>query len=213
MILSLLLKFRESPIFNAIQEGDESQISEYLRTKPHYRSTDKWGVSVLTAAARAGNEKLTKKLIDLGLDINHISKNNGSNPLVSAAMSGQAGTVKILIEAGANVNVATSDVDGAFINMTPLMWAANRGYLKVAELLLKAGADLDLVNGDNTSALMYVVENPNYDLEMFKLLMHYKPSLTQKDWRGKTVLDQVSAWSKNSNRPEMLEIVENVKHA
>ncbi len=87
MITSLLLKFKESPIFEAIRECDEKQISEYLRSKPHYKSLDKWGGSVLTAAARSGNEALTKKLIDLGLVINHVSKDNGSNPLGGAAMS------------------------------------------------------------------------------------------------------------------------------
>ncbi|SDK74063.1 MULTISPECIES: ankyrin repeat domain-containing protein [Microbulbifer] len=213
MFFSLYYKFRESPIFEAIEKGDETKILSLAAKRYHLKSKDKWGSSVLTAAAQAGNEKLVKKFVDLGLDVNHVSKNSGSSPLIGASIRGHIGIVKALIISGADVNIATSDSDGAYENMTPLMWAANRGYLDVASLLLEAGANINSVNGSNTTATMFVAENQSYNIDMFRLLMKYGPDLTIKDWRGRTVEDEVEAWSKNSNRHEMKEIVERARHA
>src|SRR5215217_4712547 len=55
--------------------------------------------------------------------------------LLSAALAGDAGSVRHLLEGGADV-----DVRGAW-GVTPLMEAAGRGHTEVVKLLLEYGAD------------------------------------------------------------------------
>jgi ankyrin repeat protein len=208
ILANLYYCFFESPLFSAIAENNTALISKLIKKKHHLNAKEQWGASVLTAAARANNLELVRTLIKLGLEVNHISNNSGSSPLNSAVMSGHFEVVKILVSEGANVNLATSDSDGAYTNMSPLMWAANRGFIEIASLLLESGANVNAVNGDNTTAKMYVVRNTNYNLDMFKLLLKYNPDVTIKDWRGRTIIDEIENWSTNSNRHEMKEIFE-----
>ena len=59
--------------------------------------------------------------------------NNGVTPLMDAAQSNHAGTVKLLLEAGADKNA--QDVEGE----TALSTAAENGCEAVVEVLLAAG--------------------------------------------------------------------------
>ncbi len=208
MLLNLYYSFFESPLFSAISDNNNALASELIKKKYHLNAKDRWGSSALTVAAGSNNSELVKKLIKCGLNLNHVSKNSGSSPLVLASMHGHYEIVKILVSEGVDVNLATSDSDRAFINMTPLMWAANRGFIEIAALLLEAGADINAVNGDNATATMFVVRNTNYNVDMFRLLLKYNPDVTIRDWRDKSIIDEVEAWSKNSNRHEMKEIFE-----
>ena len=207
ILMTLYYSFFESPLFSAISENNNDLASELIKKKYHLNAKDRWGSSALTAAAGSNNLELVKKLIKYGLNLNHVSKNSGSSPLVLASMHGHYEVVKILVSEGVDVNLATSDYHRAFINMTPLMWATNRGFIEIAALLLEAGADINAINGDNATAAMFVVRNTNYNVDMFKLLLKYNPDVTIRDWRGKSIIDEVEAWSENSNRHEMKEIL------
>ena len=57
-----------------------------------------------------------------------------------AAEQGQSDVVKVLLDAGANVNKLTSD------GMTALMLAVTSRMVEVVELLLKANADIKVQN-------------------------------------------------------------------
>ena len=59
-------------------------------------------------------------------------------PLIDAAKQGDIGTVKHLLEHGAELNAATGD------GMTALHWAAERGHQKVLELLISSGAAVNV---------------------------------------------------------------------
>ena len=58
-------------------------------------------------------------------------------PVAEAAMSGDAAEVRVLIEAGEDVDAALGD------GMTALHWAAERGDVDIASLVLSAGAQLE----------------------------------------------------------------------
>ena len=65
---------------------------------------------------------------------------HGATALILAAQSGHVEVVRLLLEAGADKDVA--DDDGA----TALMEAAYRGHVEVVRLLLEAGADKDMAS-------------------------------------------------------------------
>ena len=61
------------------------------------------------------------------------------SPVADAAMRGDHGSVRALLQQGADVNAAQGD------GMTALHWAADRGDLEMARMLVYAGAGLDAV--------------------------------------------------------------------
>ena len=74
---------------------------------------------------------------------------DGTTPLHWAAFHGDAEMARLLIQAGANLKLATR-VGG----ITPLMLASQNGNGEVVEVLLKAGADANSVTPDGTTVLM-----------------------------------------------------------
>ncbi len=61
------------------------------------------------------------------------------SPVADAAMRGDQGSVRALLQQGADVNAAQGD------GMTALHWAAERGDLEMARMLIYAGAGLEAV--------------------------------------------------------------------
>ena len=62
-----------------------------------------------------------------------------------AAFNGHTGTVKLILEHGADVNAKDSD------EQTALMFAAEKGYTEIVKLLLEYGADANIQNTDSFS--------------------------------------------------------------
>ena len=59
------------------------------------------------------------------------------SPVADAAMRGDEGSVRVLLQQGADVNAAQGD------GMTALHWAADRGDVEMARMLVYAGASLE----------------------------------------------------------------------
>lgn len=90
--------------------------------------------------------------------------NQDQNPLiVMAAKFGPPGTLKSLLEKGANPNQIDQD------NYTPLIVAARHDSMETVKLLLKCGADPNLAASKSKSALMSAVERKSP--EIVKLLL------------------------------------------
>ena len=117
----------------------------------------------LLEAARDGDAKVVRALIEAGADVNEADA-AGETPLFRAAGEGHEAVVKALIEAGADVAKGASD------GTTPVCVAASRGheltvkaliecyfasstegyrvlYPAVVKALAKAGADVSKVGG------------------------------------------------------------------
>jgi ankyrin repeat protein len=92
-------------------------------------------VSPLAGAARAGNLKAIRSAVEAGADLDGSSGINGWTPLLHAIHKNQPGSVRELLDHGADVNRA--DPDGT----TPLMMAAGYGQAGIVSLLLERGAD------------------------------------------------------------------------
>jgi len=89
----------------------------------------------LLNAAKKGDAAAVKSLLAKSADVNAKTRYN-QTPLMLAAMQGHIGIVKILIEAGADLNVT----DTFYKSVTALSAAADRGHAEIVKLLLEKGA-------------------------------------------------------------------------
>ena len=100
--------------------------------------TSRYDGTALIAAAHLGHVEAVRILIDAKAPLNHVN-NLGWTALMEAIVLGNGdakhtATVKALVEAGADVNIA--DRQG----ITPLQHARRRGYVEMARILENAGA-------------------------------------------------------------------------
>jgi ankyrin repeat protein len=100
--------------------------------------TSPYDGTALIAAAHLGHDEVVRTLIAAKAPLDHLN-NLGWTALIESIVLGDGGkrhiaTLKALVEAGANVNLA--DRSGA----TPLTLAKRRGYAEMVAILEKAGA-------------------------------------------------------------------------
>ena len=98
--------------------------------------------AVLIQAAKTGNIIHVQALLAKGVNAN-AKDSEGTTALMFAAQKGYAEIVRILLNNGANVNLASRR-----FGLTALMLAAAHKQADSAGLLLAAGADVNAKNDD-----------------------------------------------------------------
>ncbi|XP_034252516.1 KN motif and ankyrin repeat domain-containing protein 2 [Thrips palmi] len=92
-------------------------------------------------------------------DVNSRAKQHGQTALMLAVSHGRLDTVRLLLEAGADVNI--QDEDGS----TALMCAAEHGHLDIIKILLsQADCDVTVVDHDGSTALSIAMEAGHRDI-------------------------------------------------
>lgn len=138
----------EISIFEAAALGKNDHITNIVAENPglvHEFSDD--GFTPLSLAAYFGNEDIVRILLLSGADPNIPSKNGFSvYPIHSAVASNYTMIAKMLLEAGADINVVQKS--GA----TPLHSAAHNGNIELLIVLLEAGAIVDAKMEDGKTA-------------------------------------------------------------
>ena len=116
----------------------EQLLLSYGAKPPEPRPTEDWptnaenwlGITRLHEAARRGDVKHAKKLLDSGASLTARDEHIRSTPLAWAAKFGQLEVVRFLLERGAPKSLP-DDPSWA----TPLAWARRRGHEEVARVL------------------------------------------------------------------------------
>jgi ankyrin repeat protein len=169
---------------------------EYLLGLGIDPTKEEWeGRTLLTEACEVGDPNCVSLLINANLTVSASTPSNEQLdseqiPLFCAARSGSADCVRLLLKAGAGVNIRD------FQRRTALMYAKSIGVL---EVLLKAGIDLhaiDLVDGEEGhDALFFILEdmfNKEIDsaerLTMASCLISAGLDIEKKDDLGNTRL-------------------------
>lgn len=127
-------------LFEACALGNLDQATLLTEQDPSAINTfSKDGFTALGLAAYFGNEEIAKLLISRRAEVN-IPANNGFNvfPIHSAVAAKNYNITKMLINAGASVNVAQQ------AGFTPLHAAAQQGDIELIILLLENGAEVDI---------------------------------------------------------------------
>ncbi|MEM6429494.1 MAG: ankyrin repeat domain-containing protein [Deinococcota bacterium] len=87
----------------------------------------------------------------------------GDTPLIQAARRDSLETVKLLIEAGADVSITNANGD------TPLIQAAHFGNLATVQLIVEAGADVSVKNTEGFSAIRTAARLGHTDIKNYLL--------------------------------------------
>jgi ankyrin repeat protein len=131
-----------------------------------------------------------------------------STPLYKAALEEKVDMVKLLLEAGADVNAVyehgrTTSLHRGQRRATPLHWAVSKGPIDMVKLLLEAGADVNVTNvyGD-TPLHMAASESGLEAVEITKLLIQKGADVNAKNNHSKT--PSAVAHSSNSDVAKLL---------
>src|SRR5215470_9177000 len=116
---------------------------------------------------------------------------DGQTAFVRAALNGDVTLMRLLLEHGADPNMATSEGSTALMAAAGVNWVvaqtfarSESEYLEAAKLCLEKGADVNAVNSQEFTA-MHGATNRGFDA-MVKLLAEHDAKLDMKDKQGRT---------------------------
>ena len=119
--------------------GDDPRLLELtLDAGADVNAKDSFNGTGLIRAAERGYARIVRRLLETDIDIDHVNR-LGWTALLEAIVLGEGGrahteTVRLLVDAGADVNLA--DRDG----VTPLAHARRRDFTAIERILRQAGA-------------------------------------------------------------------------
>ena len=128
---------QDSAFLYAGAEG-RTEILKMTLPTADLKSTNRYGGTALIPAAHHGHTEAVRILLATAIDKDHVNR-LGWTALLEAVILGDGGPVhseivRLLVEAGANVNIA--DREG----VTPLQHAKRRGYAAMVRILEARGA-------------------------------------------------------------------------
>lgn len=201
-----------SGVHLAAKLGLSQMLNDLIGIVIPYDSADSNNQTPLAWAAANGQEEITRKWLEVGVNIE--PDKPSFTPLAAAANNGHEAIAQLLLEAGADPNI--EDVDGrtplswatkndhdAVIGLlmdyhatidkedsnfrTPLLWASRCGHSTTVKLLLEPGAEPDPKHNEyQWSALSWACGNGH--IGVVKLLLENNASPVSKDIHGSTPL-------------------------
>ncbi|MDR1747929.1 MAG: ankyrin repeat domain-containing protein [Spirochaetaceae bacterium] len=132
-----------------VTAGDIDTASMFLTAGISVNARDSDGTPMLCVAARAEQTDMINLFITKGADIDAVSSDRGYSAVMDAVWKSRYEMVKILVDAGANLNFVSRD------GQTALVLAVGAGNEPICELLSTHGADVNMKDRMGMSALDY----------------------------------------------------------
>lgn len=136
--IDILDRGGSTPLHQTVRERPAWVIDMLLDNGADLAATS-LGMTALHVAAKAGNQKMVRRLLDRNSDIEAISTDTeGYTALQLAAQSGRVEMLAMLLERGAAINAIGHDGD------SPSHAATWEGHEKAVQFLLDKGADMKI---------------------------------------------------------------------
>jgi uncharacterized protein len=165
-------------IVKAVKFDDAAQVSKMLKRGMDPNTVDAEGIPLLVLAAREQSDNVARLLINNpNTDIEKVDRHD-ENAMMLAALNGDIGLVKALIEKDAEVNKK---------GWAPLHYAAANGHDDVVALLLDHSAYIDAASPNGTTPLMMAARGDH--LTTMKILLDGGADPRLKNQIGMTALD------------------------
>lgn len=134
------LAITEQAMSEAAAEGREEDLLRFMRIGFDANTRDSRGVPILITAVKNRRDSVVNLLLRVGADVNLVSQDRLTSPLMEAAVIGEEGIAEKLIEAGADLNLQSHN------GQTALMMAISEGHTSVVRTLLKEGCKTDQID-------------------------------------------------------------------
>ena len=186
-----------TPLIYAAQQGSVDNIRILLKhnVNPDYQNPAT-GLSALSAAAAAGQEKAAQVLVSNGADVN-LKDKNGRTALFFASENGQTGLMRQLLRMGADINIVDNNGQNVFIA------AAQNQNIPSMQVLTPEYFSIDSADAKSKTALMYTTEN---GIDALQWMIENGADLNRQDDNGNSALMHAI---KNLNEKGALILVKN----
>ena len=152
-------------------------------------------------AAGTGQTQRLNGLVAADPSLVNSHANDGFTPLGLAVFFGHLDTVKALLDAGADPNLASREA----MKVTPLASASAARELDIARILIEHGANVNARAANDLTPLHESAATGK--VEFVKLLLEHGADVNAKTTDGKTPLD----YAREHNQHEMIELLGNTE--
>jgi len=180
-----------TPLYQAAHNGSAAIVGLLLDAGLDANTRLREGETPLMVAALSGSLETVELLLSHAADVNAREHWRGQTALMWATSANHTAVVARLLEAGADANAVSTEVDyrdlppkrGSVGMIFPrggfsaLLFAARDGALESARVLLEHGADPNLLDPDFTSPLLMALTNFHFDLAALLLEHDANPAL------------------------------------
>jgi len=184
-------RYGVTPLLLAAQRGRDDLIELLLKAGGSVKTADAKlpeGQTLLMHAARTGQVASVKALISAGSNPNARETRTGTTAAIWAATASSGNAIRVLAEAGADLNVLSKvtsyphtqngvllsglEEGYSYVGQTVLprggwsaaMFSAREGAVDAVRALAESGANLNLTDPEGTTALIVAVINGHYDV-------------------------------------------------
>jgi hypothetical protein len=154
--------------------------------------------TALMYAARSGDSRTMKLLLDRGLDAN-AATTSGNTALCDAISARNQEAVRLLISHGAKVNFTFGPT-----KQTPLIWASFQEAPAIVEELLEAGADVNAKDALGSTPLVWAAMSERDDTRTVGALLSAGASVNVTTAMGETPL----SWAKRRGATGIVALIE-----
>lgn len=155
-----------SSLFFSVQNNHYKIVEKLITRGGNINYKSQHSYTLLMLATETGSYEITKLLIESGINLDDVTKNEKKSAIYIASFFGHENIVELLINSKVKINIINK------YNRTPLWCASEKGYVKIVQLLIDAGADINISDVDNITPHQIAVKMNH--IEICEVLMNVK---------------------------------------